>query len=196
MQLEPKAQERVRREFFPEDYKRALGLLTRWSTKACSPGEAPARMHKAVLNIALGNVRELKRAMAMARGDYRDVLFLGDDHECRDRPCIVCDPGEGPASPEEEAFLEGIRRKPAGNAIRLVYADWLEERGEERRAEYLRVLCRWLACHPAADRQLIERERELRKGLGRGWLARIRGMRVRDQRGRGKADPGRAPRSR
>src|SRR5262249_38615169 len=195
MRLGPEAQERVRCEFFPEDYERALELLTRWSTTACAPGESPARMHKAVLNVALGDVPSLKRAIGMARGDYRDVLFLGDDPDCGDRPAIVCDLGEGPWSPEEEAFLASIRRRPADNAIRLVYADWLEERGEERRAEYLRVLCRWLACHPAAERTLIEREREIRTGLGRGWLARIRGMRVRDQRGRVLA-PRRGPRSR
>src|SRR5262245_57691580 len=112
MQLEPRVQERIRREFFPEDYERALGLLTGWNTKGCAPCESPARMHKAALNIALGNVRELKRAIGMARVDYRDVLFLGDDPDCRDRPCIVCDPSEGPAFPEEEAFLASIRRKP------------------------------------------------------------------------------------
>src|SRR5262249_38837470 len=152
MRLGPEAQERVRCEFFPEDYERALELLTRWSTTACAPGESPARMHKAVLNVALGDVPSLKRATGVARGDYRDVLFLGDDPDCRDRPAIVCDLGEGPWSPEEEASLASIRRRPADNAIRLVYADWLEERGEERRAEYLRVLCRWLACHPPPHR--------------------------------------------
>ncbi|HJZ59960.1 MAG TPA: TIGR02996 domain-containing protein [Gemmataceae bacterium] len=195
MRLEPEAQARVRREFFPEDYERALGLLTRWSTKTCAPEESPALMHAAVLNVALGDLAALKRAIGMARGDYRDVLFLGDDPDCRDRPCIDCEPGEGPWSPEEEAFLGSIRRRPADDTTRLVYADWLEERGEDRRAEYLRVLCRWLAGDPAADRELVERERELRAGLGGGWLARIRGMRVRDQRGRILA-PRKAPRSR
>ena len=149
-------------------------------------------MHKAALNFALGGISSLKRAIGMARGDYRDLLFLGDDPDCRDRPGIVCDPGEGPWPPDEEAFLVGIRRRPAENTIRLVYADWLQERGEDRRAEYLRVLCRWLACHPAPDAQLIARERKLRAGLGRGWLARVRGMRVQDQRGRVLA-PRRAP---
>jgi uncharacterized protein (TIGR02996 family) len=185
MKLGPTALARVRREFFPEDFKRAMSLLTRWDTDACTPGEAPARMHKAVLNVALGDVAGLKRAIRMARTDYRDVLFLGDDPDCRDKPGVVCDPGEGPASDEEEAFLKGIRRKPADTLIRLVYADWLDERGEDRRAEYLRVLCRWLT-EESADREVIERERELRAGLGRGWLARIRGIRVREHRGRKK----------
>jgi uncharacterized protein (TIGR02996 family) len=185
MRLGPKARERVRREFFPEDFERALLLLTKWSTKSDAPGEAPARMHKAVLNVALGVYPALKRAIGM---EYRDVLFLGDDPDCQDRPCIKCDPGEEPWAPDEEAFLAGIRRRPADNAIRLVYADWLEERGEEHHAEYLRVLCRWIAADPAADQELIERERELRAGLGRGWLGRIRGIRVSVNRGRGKVN--------
>ena len=104
MRLGPKYQERVRREFFPEDYERALRLITRWSTKACAPGESPARMHKAALNVALGNYPGLKRAIGVARLDYRDVLFLGDDPDCRDRPCIDCEPGEGPWRPDEAAM--------------------------------------------------------------------------------------------
>ena len=180
MRLGPRAEKRVRREFFPEDFQRAMGLLIRWSTTACAPGESPGRMHGAVLNLALGDTAALKRAIGTARGDFRDVLCPG----CR--PGIECEPGERPASPDEEAFLANIRRKPADNAIRLVYADWLEEHGDDRRAEYLRVLCRWIAAHPAVDRQLIDQERELRAGLGRGWLGRVRGMRVRTDRGRRK----------
>ncbi len=185
MKLGPTALARVRREFFPEDFKRALSLLTRWDTDDCTPGESPARMHKASLNVALGDLTGLKRAIRMARTDYRDVLFLGDDPDCDDRPAVAYDPGEEEASGEEEAFLKGIRRKPADTLIRLVYADWLDERGEDRRAEYLRVLCRWLT-EESADRQVIERERELRAGLGRGWLARIRGIRVQEKRERKK----------
>jgi len=188
MRLTPKAQQRVRREFFPADHQRALALLTRWNTKSCSPGEYPSRMHAAALNVALGKVPALKRAIAMARTDYRDLLFIGDDPETTHSRGLVRKPGEGPTSPEEAAFLDGIRKKPADNTTRLVYADWLEERGEDRAAEYLRVLCRWLACHPDNDRQLIARERQLRKGLARWWLAGIRGIRVREKRAREKAD--------
>jgi uncharacterized protein (TIGR02996 family) len=178
MRLAPKAHQRVRREFFPEDYARAMDLLTRWDTKACTR-ESPPRMHAAVLNLARGSLRELKRAIKMAKQDFRDVLLYGEGAEYKDHRCIVCQPGERAASPEEEAFLDGIRRKPADNAVRLIYSDWLQDRGEEIRAEYLRVLCRWLDGRPDAEGQLIARERELRPGLGRAWLARIRGMPVR-----------------
>lgn len=173
MPLGPRVLKRVRREFFPEDYEAALGLLAGWSTKAFAPGESPGRMRGAVLGLALGDVAALKRAIGMAQGDFRDVLCPGYT------PSIASEPGERPTAADEEAFLGGIRKKSADNVIRLVYADWLEEREDGHRAEYLRVLCRWLDGHPVIDRTLIDRERELRAGLGRGWLARIRGMRVR-----------------
>lgn len=41
-------------------------------------------------------------------------------------------------APEEQPFLDEIRANPDDDAARLVYADWLEERGDVR-AEYLRV---------------------------------------------------------
>jgi uncharacterized protein (TIGR02996 family) len=41
----------------------------------------------------------------------------------------------------EEAFLSAIRAAPADDAVRLMYADWLEEQGEatSARAEYVRL---------------------------------------------------------
>lgn len=184
MRVGPRIQKRIRREFFPADCARALTLLTRWSTRACAPGEDPGRMLAAALYVAQGSVPALKQAISHGRGDFRDLLCPGP----LGRPRVTCKPGEGPSSPDEEAFLRAIRRRPADNAARLVYADWLEERGDDRRAEYARVLCRWIAGHPAADRQLIRRERELRKGLGRWWLARVRGMRV-GENGPGRGTP-------
>jgi uncharacterized protein (TIGR02996 family) len=181
MPLTSRAQKRIRREFFPGDFARALRSLTRWNVDDCTPGEAPSRMHSAVLNIARGNYASLRRAIRMANVDYRDVLFLGDDPETKNRRYMVCKPGNDPLAPEEEAFLASVRRKPTDNAVRLVYADWLEEHGHEQRAEYLRVFCSWLAGHPVVDKQLITRERKLRRGLSRGWLARIRGIRVRER---------------
>jgi uncharacterized protein (TIGR02996 family) len=51
-------------------------------------------------------------------------------------------------SPDEFALLQAVRATPADDTPRLVYADWLEERGDEAsvaRAEYIRLEC-------AADR--------------------------------------------
>jgi uncharacterized protein (TIGR02996 family) len=39
---------------------------------------------------------------------------------------------------EDQQFLEAIRANPRDEALRLVYADWLEDRGDPR-AEYLRL---------------------------------------------------------
>jgi uncharacterized protein (TIGR02996 family) len=67
-----------------------------------------------------------------------------------------------------EAFLRTIREHPDDDGPRLVYADWLEERGECDRAEFIRVQCE-LEQSPDDDRyaalagretELLERHRE------------------------------------
>ena len=45
-------------------------------------------------------------------------------------------------SPEEQPFLDEIRANPDDDAARLVYADWLEERGEDA-AAFLRWDVEW-----------------------------------------------------
>lgn len=42
---------------------------------------------------------------------------------------------------ERDKFLRTIRENPDDDTARLVYADWLQERGEEDRAEFIRVQC-------------------------------------------------------
>lgn len=178
MRVAPKAEERVRREFFPEDYATAMQILSRWQTKACAPGEKPSRMHAAVLNLARGNLPDLTTAIASADTDFRDVLLWGEYSEYKHLHSVVCTASEGNVAAEEEPFLKGIEAHPADNTVRLIYTDWLEERGDESRAEYLRVLCAWLARRPAKDQQFADKERELRPALSRKWLSRIRGMPV------------------
>src|SRR5262245_36042235 len=39
------------------------------------------------------------------------------------------------------AFFEAIAAEPDSDAPRLVYADWLDDRGEADRAELIRVQC-------------------------------------------------------
>jgi uncharacterized protein (TIGR02996 family) len=141
------------------------------------PGENPSRMVRAVLTLALGSLSSLEEYIRAANLDFRDVLLWAEYKEGRDlRYLLVPRPRVAP-DPVESAFLDSIRADPGDDTHRLVFADWLEERGDSR-AAYLRVLCEWLASHPAVDEHLIERERELRKGLDRGWLARIRGLPV------------------
>ncbi len=42
---------------------------------------------------------------------------------------------------DEQAFLDAIGATPDDDMPRLVYADWLEERGFSDRAEYIRLQC-------------------------------------------------------
>jgi uncharacterized protein (TIGR02996 family) len=63
---------------------------------------------------------------------------------------------------EENAFLESIRSNPRDRLPRLVYADWLDERGDER-AEFLRLQCslvssveRLVELHPSVPKQWAE----------------------------------------
>src|SRR5438046_1426957 len=122
MRLAPKARERVRREFFPEDYARALQILGSWDTKDCAPGERPSRMHAAILNLAVGNLSYLEGWIAAAQEDFRDVLLSGEYSEGKRFRGVVCEPSAEVADPTEEAFLESIRANPHDNALRLVYA--------------------------------------------------------------------------
>ena len=47
-----------------------------------------------------------------------------------------------PIEPVEDEFLDGLRADPDNDEIRAVYADWLEERGQRLKAEFLRLQCR------------------------------------------------------
>jgi uncharacterized protein (TIGR02996 family) len=44
-----------------------------------------------------------------------------------------------PLDPTEGALLEAVRAAPDDDLPRLVYADWLDERGEHERAEFIRI---------------------------------------------------------
>ncbi|MCI0701325.1 MAG: TIGR02996 domain-containing protein [Planctomycetia bacterium] len=43
---------------------------------------------------------------------------------------------------DEAAFLRAIQANPADSTAKLVYADWLDEHGEQERAEYVRDFAR------------------------------------------------------
>ncbi len=77
----------------------------------------------------------------------------------------------------EDAFLADIREHPDDDVPRLVYADWLEENGDEPdRADLIRVQCR-LARLPAGGASaddLVRREEQLTERLARSWLAPLR----------------------
>jgi uncharacterized protein (TIGR02996 family) len=110
----------------------------------------------------------------------------------------------------DEAFLEAICETPADDTPRLVYADWLDERGDSDRAEFIRVQCElarlalpdrilymgsssigmWhaaaLTTDPARARVLRRRERELEQKYGAKWsggLGKVRSVNVVFRRG-------------
>jgi uncharacterized protein (TIGR02996 family) len=69
-------------------------------------------------------------------------------------------------------FLRAIAAEPAEDAPRVVFADWLEERGQARRAEFIRVQCELSRTFADAGRrwELLERSRELERANAADWL--------------------------
>jgi uncharacterized protein (TIGR02996 family) len=81
----------------------------------------------------------------------------------------------------EQDFLSGLTADPWDETLRLVYADWLEERGDPR-SEFLRVESEanslWQHAVPPATeagrrRALVARLKELRPTIDREWLSRV-----------------------
>jgi uncharacterized protein (TIGR02996 family) len=70
---------------------------------------------------------------------------------------------------EEEAFLRAVVESRGDPGPRLVYADWLEERGDPRGA-YLRAEREWAR---ARDPAAAEGLRRLAAGLDPVWVARV-----------------------
>jgi uncharacterized protein (TIGR02996 family) len=73
------------------------------------------------------------------------------------------------SSASEGAFLRSIAEEPEDNALRLVFADWLDEHGEGPRADFIRVQCELASANLSEERRraLRVREREL---LDTHWL--------------------------
>jgi uncharacterized protein (TIGR02996 family) len=78
---------------------------------------------------------------------------------------------------QDDGFLQAVLEDPDDDGVRLVYADWLEERGEPR-AEFIRADCA-LARLRAGDprRPALEgRRRQLLAEHGDAWLGRLRDL--------------------
>lgn len=72
---------------------------------------------------------------------------------------------------DDEAFVATILAKPADRIARLVYADWLDERGDPR-GQYLRTELDLAATRKRADGRLLRmRLQELRAKIDPVWLA-------------------------
>ena len=91
-------------------------------------------------------------------------------------------PEPRPRLPEEEPFLRAIAEGPDDEATRLVYADWLEERGDPL-GEFLRLQCQ--------GRRLEHRKQTLWAEHGATWAATLPlALWLRPD---GGGEPGRAP---
>jgi uncharacterized protein (TIGR02996 family) len=76
----------------------------------------------------------------------------------------------------EAAFLQAVCEVRHDDTPRLVFADWLDDRGEAERAEFIRLQCalaRWVP-DLARRTELRRRERQLLKGQARAWLGGVR----------------------
>ncbi len=74
-------------------------------------------------------------------------------------------------SPDEAAFIDRIREDHADDLPRLIYADWLDERGDHPRADFIRVQCALAKLphdDPAADK-LREYETQLTDAHAAAW---------------------------
>jgi uncharacterized protein (TIGR02996 family) len=72
---------------------------------------------------------------------------------------------------DDQDFIDAILADPGDDTLRLVYADWLEERGD-RRAEYLRIEAALAGDgQTRGHRQLRRQLNELRQVIDRHWQA-------------------------
>jgi uncharacterized protein (TIGR02996 family) len=76
---------------------------------------------------------------------------------------------------ERDAFMDAIRESPDDDTPRLMFADWLDERGECERAEFIRVQCELaiLPINSPRHSHLSARQTELLKGHETAWRAEL-----------------------
>jgi len=76
----------------------------------------------------------------------------------------------------DNPFLATILAHPDDNAARLVCADWLEEQGQQERAEFIRIQCELAALGADDERQraLAVREQALLRAHGQAWLGKLK----------------------
>jgi uncharacterized protein (TIGR02996 family) len=75
---------------------------------------------------------------------------------------------------DDAAFLAAIRAAPDDSAPRLVYADWLDERGRPG-GDFLRVECELAGVDPTVDLgwDVPARLRDVSHDLDEGWIAAV-----------------------
>jgi uncharacterized protein (TIGR02996 family) len=75
----------------------------------------------------------------------------------------------------DDDFIRAIRAHRGDEQQRLVYADWLEERGDADRAEWLRIGCELARLSATAQRRpgLLCRRQEFRARCNGAWVALV-----------------------
>src|SRR4029078_7312845 len=77
---------------------------------------------------------------------------------------------------QREALLRAVRENPHDDTPRLVFADWLQENGDEERAEFIRAQVRFGELLRVASPDaggLARRARELWLKHGAKWRAEL-----------------------
>jgi uncharacterized protein (TIGR02996 family) len=84
-------------------------------------------------------------------------------------------PEEAKDMMDDRAFMQAILASPEDDAPRLVYADWLEERGESQRGEFLRadVTLAKLSKGDGGYAKVRTRWRALRAQIDPNWLVLV-----------------------
>src|SRR6516162_529357 len=83
------------------------------------------------------------------------------------------------ARSQADVFLEAILENPDDDTPRLVYADWLDERGDSAsaaRAEFIRVQCALAGEHLSVRRRAVLEQCQQRylEQYGREWTRPVR----------------------
>src|SRR5579862_3542121 len=78
---------------------------------------------------------------------------------------------------DEQRFLQAILAAPDDDTPRLIYADWLEERGDVR-AEFIRVQCELARLSPDEPQypDLEERAEDLIDEHGETWAGKVKSI--------------------
>lgn len=71
---------------------------------------------------------------------------------------------------DEDAFLRKLLDNPADDVVRLVYADWLEEREELAKAEFLRLEAETATAKKSRQARIKVRLQQLAATLDTSWL--------------------------
>lgn len=78
---------------------------------------------------------------------------------------------------DRDSFLRAIRANPDDDTLRLVFADWLDERDDPARAEFIRVQIELDPIREQIDsprvRELLEQEADLLGRHGPEWVGRM-----------------------